>query len=278
MEIPGTVSRILWHFTGGPSWNAETEEISMKPKSLDEAYKNLTSILTSKELKISEYYEIHKVIGPETEYYNPTTKRFFRDKGEEHTIDSSPFCCLADIPIQHLHYHATRYGKCAIGFYRESAIRNDFNPVFYMLQNSAILNSIFDGMCYSDLSGIRNSYFFFDELIPDFDRIYDKDTYQEALDIKEDIYNEISSIDEVIEPVIRSFKNLAAFIKSFSPEAFRSIYCEREWRSLKPFKFEDKDIALVVVPRKKECYNDLIHSGILPRKIPIIPWEDLIEY
>jgi len=35
---PGTVSKILWHFTGGPTWNTEKEKQNTTPKPANDAY------------------------------------------------------------------------------------------------------------------------------------------------------------------------------------------------------------------------------------------------
>ena len=34
---PGTVSKILWHFTGGPRWNSELNRQEQEPKPAEEA-------------------------------------------------------------------------------------------------------------------------------------------------------------------------------------------------------------------------------------------------
>jgi hypothetical protein len=41
----GTVSKILWHFTGPPRWNDITREQENHPKPAIEAYQNLQLIL-----------------------------------------------------------------------------------------------------------------------------------------------------------------------------------------------------------------------------------------
>ena len=53
-----------------------------------------------------------------------------------------PVSCLADIPLKDLPIHAERYGTYAIGFHKESAINNQFNPVMYVnRENSSRLAS-----------------------------------------------------------------------------------------------------------------------------------------
>ena len=64
---------------------------------------------------------------------------------------------------------------------------------------------------------------------------------------------------------------------------FRSVYCEREWRSTREFAFELSDVAMIVLPRKiaeQTFYDEFVkhRRARLPRAIPIVPWEDLVEH
>ena len=52
---PGTVSRILWHFTGGPEWDKETNKQKTESKPVADAYAALVGILGSRELRIGGY-------------------------------------------------------------------------------------------------------------------------------------------------------------------------------------------------------------------------------
>lgn len=70
-------------------------------------------------------------------------------------------------------------------------------------------------------------------------------------------------------------------------DEFDTIYCEREWRSLRTYHFQEYDdaIAMIVLPRNEKrgkYFNDFVSKDAerlgLPRSIPIVPWEDLIEY
>jgi hypothetical protein len=58
---PGTVSKILWHFTGGPVWNSERKKQSDLAKPSDQAYFNLKSILKSGVLRLGDYKEVVRV-------------------------------------------------------------------------------------------------------------------------------------------------------------------------------------------------------------------------
>ncbi|PML35448.1 abortive infection system antitoxin AbiGi family protein, partial [Vibrio sp. 10N.261.52.A1] len=142
---PGTVSKILWHFTGGPQWDSELNKQLTELKPAMNGYEAMKSILSSGELRTGNYHEIVKVIVPEKRKYNYETKSFEMLQNVPVTVKSNPVCCVADIPLQHLAYHAQRYGKIAIGFKRESIIKAGFNPVMYTLENSALLNSIYTG-------------------------------------------------------------------------------------------------------------------------------------
>ena len=73
----------------------------------------------------------------------------------------------------------------------------------------------------------------------------------------------------------------ASFIKTFDPTEFESIYTEREWRSISPFKFEFDDVVMVVVPRDGGLFERFVaeaESLAIPRAIPIVAWEDLVEH
>lgn len=129
---PGTVSKILWHFTGGPTWNAKENKQNSKPKAPQDAYQILCKIIQDKELRIGNYKEIVK--GRIIDHVSVKAGAGSENKSYK-IINEMPLpeeslnvCCLADIPIQHLPYHSERYGRFAIGFHRDSALHNNFNP------------------------------------------------------------------------------------------------------------------------------------------------------
>jgi hypothetical protein len=136
-NVPGTVSKILWHFTGGPAWNERDDRQERKRKPPESAYDALVGILRTREVRLGRYSEVVKVRVPTRTYDRKTNK--FRARNILKTLRSAPVCCLADIPIAHLSYHAQRYGKFAIGFHRTSVIRHGFNPVLY---TTAVQNSV----------------------------------------------------------------------------------------------------------------------------------------
>ena len=143
---PGTVSRILWHFTGGPEWDPASGRRKDSPKPPDLAYEYLQTILQTKVLHLGQYPESVRVIIPEETRFNVQARQTVIRKDIPRDVTSAPVCCLSDIPVQYLGYHAQRYGKFAIGFRREAAVQSEFNPVLYTLSNTTIIRSIYTGL------------------------------------------------------------------------------------------------------------------------------------
>lgn len=100
--VPGTTSKILWHFTG------------RRKKSDEKAFTILKKILEEGRLKLSQEKVPFKII-----------KKIFWQR----------FYSVAEIPIQHLQYHSIRYGRFALGFHRDK-LRGDhrFRPVHYVIE------------------------------------------------------------------------------------------------------------------------------------------------
>jgi hypothetical protein len=270
---PGTVSKILWHFTGGPVWDARLNKQGSALKSHQTAYVNLKSILRDRNLKKGSYREVVNVILPLLHEYDRKKKEYVEVRNRRITLTSANVCCLADIPIQHLTYHAMRYGKFTIGFHREAAVRNGFNPVLYTLPTSEVIRQIYQGLSsleHIDASEISSCA---DDIGSDFE---DVDT--------SDIGAEADAIQRYADSAMESLKGFLAFAKTFEPEEFNSIYCEREWRSVNDFKFTYEDVAMVVLPKKNadvNYYSDFLNKAAvknLPKGIPVVPWEDLVEH
>jgi abortive phage resistance protein AbiGi (putative antitoxin) len=258
---PGTVSKIVWHFTGGPIWDENTKKQKEEIKSESEAFANLYSILKSKELQVGKYKEILHYNIPEEEIYDLDQNKHYHEKNISASIESTPICCAAEIPIQHLSYHSNRYGKFAIGFHRESLLKHNFNPVLYTLDNGNFINHILSAHEISKFVGkdINTS----PEVIKSCMNLNSKRIYY---------------IENVLQTII-------AFIKTISNNEFDTIYCEREWRSIKSFKFTFDDVAFIILPKSYFAKNDfnnnieIISKELcIPRSLPIVPWEDLIEH
>src|SRR3954454_8541512 len=96
---PGTVSKILWHFTGGPRWNVAENRQEKEPKPTEDAYSALVEILKSRELRIGGYREVIQAILPRIQRLDPVTKEVIEEANVRRKISSAPVCCLADIPV-----------------------------------------------------------------------------------------------------------------------------------------------------------------------------------
>jgi hypothetical protein len=284
---PGTVSKILWHFTGGPSWNEKTGKQNANPKSPAAAYANLKSIIQSQEIRLGTYKERVKAILPRRRRYNSATHRYVVEKNVPVVIESAAVCCLSDIPSPHLRYHAYRYGKFAIGFRREAVIEAGFNPVFYTLEDTPIIRAIHSGIqalgsidsgglqiaasnIQSAIDGAKSEHY-----------LLDIDIDSEISDIETEGW----IISESANEAMTSVKSFLAYTKTFGRDEFSTIYCEREWRSTSAFGFSFDDVAMIVLPKKlgrNDCHRTFVERTVksigLPRRIPIVPWDDLIEH
>lgn len=219
IEYPsGTVSKILWHFTGGPVWDIKKNKQSNYPKKFDSAYEILKSILKDNKLKLSSYPEVFNVKVPKF-IFDKEKKELQKEGYENKTIKASPVCCLADIPIQHLSYHAKRYSKFAIGFYRKSAVENNFNPVFYSLNRTDVVNSIYNSLNGLDLLN-------FDDLISRLENYFGGYGYDESFELQSqasDIKDEIDYLNEIKEKVEGNLKRFVSFVKTFYDNEFHTI-------------------------------------------------------
>lgn len=276
---PGTVSKILWHFTGGPQWSIKSNKQLKALKPLNESYKSLVSILSSKELKVGNYQEIVKVIVPKIRKYNREKKTLETFENFPVTVKSRRVCCIADIPIQHLAYHANRYGKIAIGFHRDSIVTAGFNPVMYTLEDTNLLRTIYKGYSAIDGIDIGDLEYAVDSLESEIHDIFTDNDIDEDLDIWE-ITGALSDIEDQVKKIETSFNNFLAFIKTFDPSEFDSIYCEREWRSTISYKFTLGDIAIIVLPKKgrQNYFQKFINDINIPRTVTVASWEDLVEH
>jgi len=283
---PGTVSKILWHFTGGPRWNVANNRQEAKPKPVAEAYEALISILSQKILHAGQFREVVKVLAPRTRTFNRATRRWRTNPRKIVELKSERVCCLGDIPIAHLSYVAKRYGKVAIGFHRNAAIRRGFNPVLYALHEANVLQSLYSTS--AQLVSLKNR---------EVDRLrFEAEKAMESLECDEGhplettvlppiLDQALDDLEESIGEIADVHEDLLAFVKTFRKSEFSTIYCEREWRSTRGFPFTFEDVAMVVLPRKHSrmaLLNDFLVNKVkslkLPRTVPVVAWEDLIEH
>jgi hypothetical protein len=91
-------------------------------------------------------------------------------------------------------------------------------------------------------------------------------------------------LSDSVESASKNFSDFLAFVKTFKADEFSTIYCEREWRSIRAFSFKPDDIAMIVLPQAGEesifqrFIEVMVPALSLPRSLPIVPWEDLIEH
>lgn len=263
---PTTHSEVLWHFSGGPTWNKRKNLQNKMPKPAADAFAILIAILKSKTLRIGGYHELIKVTVPQIQI-NPKTRKIQVKGNITRELSTSPVCCVADIPEAGLPFHAQRYGKFAIGFRRSSIIKASFNPVFYTFDSQSIANSYLTA--YTSLKNFDSNYI--EQLI---DGIRDdvEQEYQSRLDELEGSYEDyeyspvnnlepieindsdltdaFNDVDMLITRGLIELKHLLSYVKTFSQPEFETIYAEREWRSLKAFNFKWSDIDSIILPKK----------------------------
>lgn len=289
MTSPGTVSKILWHFTGGPKWEEQTKsQSSLRKKPDKQAYKHLVSILKERKVRLGKYKEKVTLIVPYRRF-NINSKKTEIIQNEI-TISSSPICCLADIPIVHLDYHATRYGKFAIGFDRMSTIKAGFAPVLYETEPYRMLQDIYtsyDALRFHDPLVIKDSIHLLRTVISNNSCKLSDDELSLIKDNLDSISLEIDFNIEYCETYHKSLQSVVAGVKTFTNYSeYETVYCEREWRSLNDFNFTFDDISMIVLPKKGRYnvpyFDKFIREAVselgIPRKTPIIPWEQLIEH
>ncbi len=295
------VSKILWHFTGGPIRDASNSELSDQIKSPNAAYDALKSILLTQELRTGSYKEEITAVFPQRlgMRFDPSLPSDiagplgtgprgkwvpFVEKDAKVTQSSVPVVCLADIPISSLDYHSRRYGRFAVGFHRSAAIKHGFYPVCYSLERSANIVRVLDAMelCTNAEAGIENIEYLLSQIgyasgqIP-------LEGHKAFLQIMtSDAQEESATVAKSVNRALDNIRGIIALFKSFDQSEFETIYCEREWRCDKSMHFTYDAIAMVILPRILENtdYYSKFLSEVgpeLPQTIPIIPWEDITE-
>lgn len=133
----------------------------------------------------------------------------------------------------------------------------------------------FAGLRHVDVDGIRDAASEIDSAVP---------RGREVSFAVTNLEFEADDIESAVDTAKTSFRRLLAFVKSFDVDEFGTIYCEREWRSTRAFKFSSADVAMVVLPKKvadSEYFRNFVDQDApgltLPRSRPIVPWDDLVE-
>lgn len=261
-------------------WDETTNKQGTKLKASKKAYEALCGIIQSKQLRIGKYHEIVKVVVPRLKVRNTKTRKYELKLNHPVIIKSSPVCCVADIPIQHLNYHSKRYGKIAIGFYRDSIVSAGFNPVMYSLEHSSLSNYIHDAYMAIEDTDPWSAQSSLDDLETSVTTVFDQNSIDADFE-KYSLEQDLDIIEDGYDEAKKNYERILAFIKTFDSAEFDSIYCEREWRSTEAFNFEEKDIAMIVLPKdhkNRNYFDEFVRASSLPRSIPILCWEDLIDH
>jgi hypothetical protein len=244
-------SNIYWHFTGSPE-NVDWQTISMpkdiiygrEPKPTDLAWQILVKILASKKILATAQERLYGVRKTDN------------------------FCCVTDIPINHLHKHKAYYGDVAVGF-KTKSIHTAFNPVLYIPHDGVIESAIQVIEGYETWSSIDLEAIGTDRetaIRSDFIPNPNEDSFQVPF----------SRI--LLNPNTDLEKHLLNYLKitKFSDKPGESFYQEREWRRIGDFYFEYLDIAAIIVPEQllANVYQKLNEFGIT--EVSVLSWE-LIE-
>jgi hypothetical protein len=193
--------------------------------------------------------------------------------------------------VTHLNYHARRYSRFAIGFHREAAVRHGFNPVFYTVEDAGIIEPIYEGFAALESMELGETIREAARLEADVRGIRVELEDRQWVAVLRDVENGISDLQsgvaQGLEAAIQGyegFRKFLGFVKTFDATEFGTVYCEREWRALTTFKFSFEDVAMIVAPRaldERAYFEELLAATAqlnLPRAIPVVPWEDLIEH
>jgi hypothetical protein len=292
----GTTAGNSFQNTMALHWRSEVEQFEepsrKQPKPVVEAYEALLGILKSKQLRLGDYREVVKVRVPKVLPHRvKETKQTEKPTSMIVRLLSAPVCCIADIPVAHLFYHAKRYGKIAIGFHRQAVVQRGFNPVFYTLYDTTVLRSVRAGFKQlRDMAGSlstveRNIQYEIERQIDDLEcehghKVDDSRFYHSV-----DIGFEMEDIGEAVKKAQTSLREFLAFVKTFTRQELSTIYCERKWRSTQHFSFRMDDVAMIVLPKASagiSYFNQFVTEAArglkFPRSIPVVPWEDLVEH
>ncbi len=216
-------SEVFWHFVG-----RECKD------DIEESYKRLISILEN---------------GLDVGKKNVEFKYKDDETGEMVTLWGYRVSCLSDIPLKDLHIHAKRYGTTAIGFHKESAIENNFNPVLYLNKYSHLF--------YRFMKHRKE--------LEEYMEKADRDKFEKFREM-------LLTLGSLAKP--GDLKANPSDSKELDEFQLNNFYYEREWRSVYPWKFEPSDVALIIVNDKQmveDLRNDIETKQLrVDKNIPIL--------
>lgn len=272
-------SSILWHFTGGPRWHKKLGKQRNSPKPNAEARSILLAILKSSTLKLGSYRECVRILISDRKNYDRRKRRLVKVPDREETIETMPVCCLADIPLAQLPYHSVRYGKYAIGFHRARALKAGFQPVFYALSDQPIIQELFGARSSIAAIDTERAGLSVDSLVSDMEGALEEMGGEDfSSPDATDVHGELEELESEASSANEGLFNALSFVKTFSATEFETIYCEREWRSLKDFSFVRPDVAMLVVP---SADRDVVRKVLDKQKnvwasVKVISWDEIV--
>ena len=160
-------------------------------------------------------------------------------------------------------------------------------PVFYQLHNSSVLQAIYSGFAKLDEAGDIQLEYEASNLGDEIDDLKCEEGHkieESGSSMVYDLAGQANAVESAVKAASESIDKLLAFVKSFELNEFGTIYCEREWRSIQPFKFDYSDISMIVLPRytySGDQYDDFVEEARrlkVPLNISIVAWDDLVEH
>ncbi|UFU01111.1 abortive infection system antitoxin AbiGi family protein [Radiobacillus kanasensis] len=191
------------------------------------------------------------------EPFNPARSSRIQIHTEARTLEdiiSPEMTCFADIPIDDLSLHMEKYSSFGISFSKEFLVRLGANPVFYIVKNGSVVESIKREKVIQDGEELQSpSYqeketrdqFFHHKIIEYF---YTMERLKKKVGNDDQLTHLLQEMDDFL------VKNIFAFLKPFDASKAdgdkNNYYMEREWRLVGNVKFSLSDVRRVLLPEK----------------------------
>jgi hypothetical protein len=118
----------------------------------------------------------------------------------------------------------------------------------YTLHNTNFLQAFFDGLACLDMLNtdvITDTAYQLDEKISEAHCAENHPVHVEVTEEMLMLHGMKALVDAAFETAKSFISESLAFINTFHNDEFDTIYCEREWRPVKAFDFDFKDIATI---------------------------------
>ncbi|QDP40257.1 abortive infection system antitoxin AbiGi family protein [Radiobacillus deserti] len=190
------------------------------------------------------------------EPFNPTRSSRIQIDTDALTLEdiiSPEMTCFADIPIDDLSLHMEKYSSFGVSFSKEFLVRLGANPVFYIVKNGAVVDTIQQEKIIQDGKELHSPAYkeehtrdqFFHHKILEYFHTMEK-LKKEVTDHR--LAGLLKQMDDFL------VKNIFAFLKPFDASKTDgdkdNYYMEREWRIVGNVKFSLRDVRRVFLPEK----------------------------